>query len=369
MYLHSIQITNFKNYEQADFTFSENVNAIVGDNGSGKTNLLDAIHYLSFCKSYFSAQDQQSVRFDEEYFALHGEFVGQTDERTRRVSCVYKTGGRKVMKLNQKEYERLSDHIGLFPSIMVAPVDSSLIHGGSELRRKFFDMIISQFDKEYLQSLIAYQKLLAQRNTLLKQMFEQGRHDSSLLQVYDMQMAPMAELVHERRKAFLTEIQPTFQKHYDFLADSREEVGIDYQSSLNELPMEELLRRNEQSDFRSGFTCAGVHKDDYDFGMNGKNVRKYSSQGQQKTFLLALKLTQFDHIFEKKKVKPILLLDDIFDKLDEKRIQKLLYLVGNEHFGQVFLSDTDLSRAERILTSHDISHKIFTIRNGIESRL
>ena len=369
MYLHSIQITNFKNYEQAEFTFSENVNAIVGDNGSGKTNLLDAIHYLSFCKSYFSAQDQQSVRFDEEYFALHGEFVGQTDERTRRVSCVYKTGGRKVMKLNQKEYERLSDHIGLFPSIMVAPVDSSLIHGGSELRRKFFDMIISQFDKEYLQSLIAYQKLLAQRNTLLKQMFEQGRHDSSLLQVYDMQMAPMAELVHERRKAFLTEIQPTFQKHYDFLADSREEVGIDYQSSLNELPMEELLRRNEQSDFRSGFTCAGVHKDDYDFGMNGKNVRKYSSQGQQKTFLLALKLTQFDHIFEKKKVKPILLLDDIFDKLDEKRIQKLLYLVGNEHFGQVFLSDTDLSRAERILTSHDISHKIFTIRNGIESRL
>ncbi len=369
MYLHSIQITNFKNYEQADFTFSENVNAIVGDNGSGKTNLLDAIHYLSFCKIYVSAQDQQSVRFDEEFFALHGEFVGQTDERTRRVSCVYKTGGRKVMKLNQKEYERLSDHIGLFPSIMVAPVDSSLIHGGSELRRKFFDMIISQFDKEYLQSLIAYQKLLAQRNTLLKQMFEQGRHDSSLLQVYDMQMAPMAELVHERRKAFLTEIQPTFQKHYDFLADSREEVGIDYQSSLNELPMEELLRRNEQSDFRSGFTCAGVHKDDYDFGMNGKNVRKYSSQGQQKTFLLALKLTQFDHIFEKKKVKPILLLDDIFDKLDEKRIQKLLYLVGNEHFGQVFLSDTDLSRAERILTSHDISHKIFTIRNGIESRL
>lgn len=365
MYLHSIQISNFKNYEQADFTFSENVNAIVGDNGSGKTNLLDAIHYLSFCKSYFSAQDQQSVKFDEDFFAIHGEFVGQTDERTRRVSCVYKTGGRKVMKLNQKEYERLSDHIGLFPSIMVAPVDSSLIHGGSELRRKFFDMIISQFDKEYLQSLIAYQKLLAQRNSLLKQMFDRGHYDRSLVQIYDLQMAPLAGDIHEKRMAFLSDIQPIFQKHYDFLADSREEVGIGYQSSLNELPMEELLRRNEQADFRIGFTSAGVHKDDYDFVMNGKNVRKFSSQGQQKTFLLALKLTQFDHIFERKKVKPILLLDDIFDKLDIKRIQKLLYLVGNEHFGQVFLSDTDPKRVEKILTEHDISHKIFTIKNGL----
>jgi DNA replication and repair protein RecF len=369
MYLHSIQITNFKNYGQADFTFSENVNAVVGDNGSGKTNLLDAIHYLSFCKSYFSAQDQQSVKFDEEFFAIHGEFVGQDDERTRRVSCIYKSSGRKVMKLNQKEYERLSDHIGLFPSIMVAPVDSNLIHGGSELRRKFFDMIISQFDKEYLQSLIAYQKLLAQRNSLLKQMFEQGHYDSSLVQIYDIQMAPLAEAIHTRRGAFLTDIQPIFQKHYDFLADSREEVGIAYQSSLNELPMDELLRRNEQADFRSGFTCAGVHKDDYECVMNGKNVRKYSSQGQQKTFLLALKLTQFDYIFEKKKVKPILLLDDIFDKLDEKRIQKLLYLVGNEHFGQVFLSDTDPKRVERILSAHDISHKIFTIKNDMEGIL
>lgn len=361
MYLQNIQLANFKNYEEASFDFSENVNAVVGDNGSGKTNLLDAIHYLSFCKSYFSAQDQQSVRFDNEFFAIHGEFVGLDDERTRKVSCIFKPGGRKVMKLNMKEYDRLSDHIGTFPVIMVAPVDGNLIHGSSELRRKFFDMIISQFDKEYLHSLISYQKLLAQRNILLKQMFERGTYDSSFIRIYDDQMAPLGDAIFAKRRDFVSKMLPVFQKHYDFLADSREEVGIDYQSSVAYAPMAELLRKNEQMDFRAGFTCAGIHKDDFDFLMNGKTVRKFSSQGQQKTFLLSLKLSQFDYIYNQKHLKPILLLDDIFDKLDEKRIKKLLYLVGNEHFGQVFISDTDQGRVERILKDNGISHKIFHI--------
>lgn len=361
MYLQNIQLTNFKNYEEASFIFSENVNAVVGDNGSGKTNLLDAIHYLSFCKSYFSAQDQQSARFDTDFFAIHGDFVGLDDERTRKVSCIFKSGGRKVMKLNMKEYDRLSDHIGTFPVIMVAPVDGNLIHGSSELRRKFFDMIISQFDKEYLHSLISYQKLLAQRNILLKQMFERGTYDGSLIHIYDDQLAPLGDAIFAKRRDFVSNMLPVFQKYYDFLADSREEVGIDYQSVISDAPLSDWLRKNEQMDFRAGFTCAGIHKDDFDFLMNGKNVRKFSSQGQQKTFLLSLKLSQFDYIFKQKRLKPILLLDDIFDKLDEKRIGKLLYLVGNEHFGQVFISDTDQGRVEQILKKNGISHKIFHI--------
>lgn len=364
MYLQNIQLANFKNYEEANFDFSENVNAVVGDNGTGKTNLLDAIYYLSFCKSYFSAQDQQSVRFDADFFAIHGEFVGLYDERTRKVSCIYKPGGRKMMKLNMKEYDRLSDHIGQFPAIMVAPVDSNLINGGSELRRKFFDMIISQFDHEYLQDLIAYQKILVQRNTLLKQWFDAGTFDASLLQIYDDQLAPLGERIYGKRKEFITGMLPVFQKYYDFLSEKKEEVNIVYNSTLSETPLAESLQQNTRTDFKTGYTCAGTHKDDFEFQMGGVAVRKFSSQGQQKTFLLALKLSQFDYFFEKKKVKPILLLDDIFDKLDEKRIGKLLYLVSNDHFGQVFFSDTDRSRIVRILDEHGISYKVFPISEG-----
>lgn len=361
MFLQRIQLSNFKNYEVAEFSFIENVNAIVGDNGSGKTNLLDAIHYLSFCKSYFSSQDLPAVRFDSPGFAIHGEFMGLDDEHTHSVSCGFKPGGRKVVKENLKECDRLSDHIGQYPVIMVAPNDSNLVHGGSELRRKFFDMTISQFDRNYLQSLISYQKLLAQRNTLLKQMFEQGRYDPAFLQIYDDQLAPIGEEIHRQRRAFVDEMLPTFQKHYQFLADSREEVSIDYVSSLNEMPLAESLRRNESADYKAGFTCAGIHKDEFEFLMNGVSVRKFSSQGQQKTFLLALKLSQFDYIFDKKRLKPILLLDDIFDKLDEKRIRKLLYLVGNDHFGQVFLTDTDHNRVDRILSGNHITYQVITM--------
>lgn len=361
MYLQSIQLANFKNYESGEFTFNEKVNAVIGENGSGKTNLLDAIHYLSFCKSYFNAQDHLAVRFGTDFFAIHGDFVGYEDGRTRRISCIYKPGGRKIMKLNQKEYERMSDHIGLYPLIMVAPIDSNLIHGGSELRRKFFDMILSQFDKNYLQSLISYQKLLIQRNTLLKQMFENGRYDAMFLQIYDAQMIPLADEIHRKRLQFTQEIQPIFQKYYDFLSDSKEKVFIGYESTLSETPMAESFRKNEQVDYRAGYTCEGVHKDDFSFEMNGYSVKKFSSQGQQKSFLLALKLAHFDYIYNKKKLKPILLLDDIFDKLDEKRIAKLLYLVGNDHFGQVFLSDTDGARIEHILAEHDIQYTMLTV--------
>ena len=361
MYLKSLQLVNFKNYAEGYYEFSDKVNAVVGANGSGKTNLLDAIHYMSLCKSYFLSQDGYAIRFGEEAFALHGEFHGFGDDRSRKVSCVYRQGGRKSVRFNGKEYDRLSDHIGQFPLIMVAPYDNDIIHEGSEVRRRFFDMAISQFDREYLHDLVSYHKVLSQRNVVLKQSWEAGRLDAALLQIYNDQLVPYAESVYGKRRLFVETIIPVFRKYYDYLSESKEEVEIRYLSALESQPFGLTLQQNAEADFRSGHTTAGVHKDDYDFLMDGRSVKRFSSQGQQKSFALALKLSQFDYIYNMRKLKPILLLDDIFDKLDESRISRLLDLVGNEHFGQVFLSDTDEERIVRILDRHGISHKIFRV--------
>ncbi len=362
MYLKTIQLTNFKNYSDSYFEFADKVNAIVGENGSGKTNLLDAIHYLSFCKSYFSSQDAFSIRFGTDFFAIHGEFVNYEDNLTKKISCTFKQGARKVMKVNMKEYERLSDHIGQYPLIMVAPYGNDLINDGSEVRRKFFDVIISQFNKEYLRKLIDYQKIIVNRNAIFRNYYETGNQQTELLQIYDEQLAPLGTYICEQRKTFIDEISPIFQKYYDYLCNSKEIVQIDYQSALSSFSSyEEGLKRNATSDYKAGYTTFGVHKDDYLFLMNEKSAKRFGSQGQQKSLALSLKLSQFDYIYEKKHIKPILLLDDIFDKLDLKRISQLLNLVGNDHFGQVFLSDTDGDRINRILNSHGIKNKMFQL--------
>ncbi len=357
MYLTRIKLTNFKSYEEAEFEFDQNVNGIVGKNGSGKTNLLDAIYYLSFCKSYFSAQDIFSVRFDTDFFAIHGEFYNADTQNNTQVSCTYRSG-HKSMRANKKEYQRLSAHIGLFPVVMVSPYDSDIINEGSEVRRKFFDMIIAQFDKEYLQQLISYRKLLQQRNALLKQFLDNHRSEPELLQILDEQMMPLGTFIYERRRDFIEGIQPIFQQHYARLADDAEQVTISYQSGLQETSYAEGLRQNAVADARSGFTNFGVHKDDFAFFINGQPVKRFGSQGQQKSFSLALRLAQFDYSYEKKQIKPILLLDDIFDKLDKTRISALLQMVGQEHFGQVFITDTDEVRVNQILSDHGIQHKI-----------
>jgi len=361
MYLKNIYLSNFKSYDDANFSFDENVNAIVGNNGSGKTNLLDAIYYLSFCKSYFSAHDMHSVRFDTDYFAVHGEFFNDDAESSTQISCTYKLNDRKVMKANRKEYSRLSDHIGLFPVVMVSPYDSDIINEGSEVRRKFFDMFISQFDKEYLQQLISYRKLLMQRNVLLKQFLDNQQFDSSLLQIIDEQMMPMGDFIFSCRQNFIQNILPVFQNHYQRLSNNQETVDIQYQSGLTECSYEEGLKRAAQADAKSGFTTFGIHKDDFQFFINGQPVKRFGSQGQQKSFSLALKLSQFDYFYDNKKIKPILLLDDIFDKLDNTRMAELLNLVGKEHFGQVFITDTDGERVQRILNDHSIQHNIIEI--------
>lgn len=357
VYLSHIKLTNFKNYEEAEFDFDPNVNGIVGRNGSGKTNLLDAIYYLSFCKSYFSAQDLFSVRFGTDFFAIHGEFFSYETRNNTVVSCTYKNG-HKSMRANKKEYQRLSAHIGLFPVVMVSPYDSDIINEGSDIRRKFFDMIVAQFDKEYLQQLISYRKLLQQRNALLKQFASGAPFDPELLQIIDEQMMPLGTFIFERRRDFIADVQAIFQQHYARLAGDAEQVEVVYQSGLLESSYPDGLRDNAPADVRSGFSNFGIHKDDYAFLINGQPVKRFGSQGQQKSFSLALRLAQFDYSHQRNQVKPILLLDDIFDKLDKTRISALLQMVGQEHFGQVFLSDTDEIRVSQILSDYDIRHKI-----------
>lgn len=361
MVLKNIFLTHFKNYNSAEFSFHENVNCILGNNGSGKTNLLDAIHYLSFCKSYFTAQDNFSLQFNEEFFAIHGDFYPDSDETSsNRISCIYKNG-RKSMKNNQKEYDRLSDHIGLYPLIMVSPYDNDIINEGSELRRKFFDIIISQSDREYLAQLISYQKILNNRNIVLKQILNREHQNTELLQIYNDQIFPYANYIFGKRKSFIESILPDFKKYYDYLAQSSESVNIIYESQLQDTSIEEGLKLFEIQDIRSGYSNFGIHKDDYKFVINDNPLKRFGSQGQQKSFALALKLAQYDYIYQTKKSKPLLLLDDIFDKLDGKRINQLLELVGKHHFGQVFITDTDEARIKEILLQHDIEHKIIRI--------
>ncbi len=361
MFLDHIKLSNFKNYSEIEFDFCEKVNAIVGENGSGKTNLLDAIHYLSFCKSYFTNQDRLSIAFDADFFAIHGEFIDFSERKSTKVSCTFKASGRKVMKAHQKEYTQLSSHIGLFPLIMISPYDNDLINDGSEVRRKFFDMIISQFDKNYLQYLIKYQKLIVQRNSMLKQFIEQRCFDASLLQIYDDQLIEPGNYIYEKRKTYLESIIPYFQRYYDFLSDQKEQVGISFESGLSQYTFKEGFLQNETADRKSGYTNFGIHKDDYLFTINGRPVKRFASQGQQKSFAIALKLSQFDYIYRQKKIKPILLLDDIFDKLDINRIGRLLELVGGKEIGQVFISDTNRARVSEILDSHQIEYKTYAL--------
>lgn len=358
MFLKSLSLTNFKNHAEVQFTFNEKVNCIVGKNGSGKTNLLDAIHYLCFCKSYFSHQDISSIRFEADFFAIHGIFA-DAESQPIKVSCTYKNG-RKVMKAHNKEYERFSDHIGLFPLIMVSPYDNDIINEGSEQRRRFFDIAISQYDKEYLACLIQYQKALAQRNFLLKQSF-QRTIDPSLLYLYNEQMKIAGSYIFEKRREYINEVLPDIKKYYAYLASDEEVVDVTYHSQLVEEDFDSGFQKMMSQDLKLGYSCFGIHKDDFIFTINQKSVKKFASQGQQKSFSLSLKLSQYDYIRSKSRAVPILLLDDIFDKLDRNRINRLLNLVGEKHFQQVFITDTDEERVSEILETHHIEGQIFNV--------
>lgn len=368
MYLERLQLANFKNYESADETFSSNVNCLVGNNGVGKTNLLDAVYYLSFCKSYFNPIDSQNIRRDADFFAIHGEYKGDlTSEEDFKVSCTLKKGASKQMKYNKKVCSSFAEHIGRIPLVMVSPNDQVLVQGGSETRRKFVDGVISQTDRQYLQMLLQYQKALEQRNKLLKQFYEQRYFEEESIAIWDEQLIRYGAPIFEARKTFLEEFTPLFEDYFRLIANHTDEVPvIVYQSAmLNGNDMGKLLQESRQRDAFMQYTTVGVHKDDLEFRIGEFPVKKFGSQGQQKTFLLALKLAQFEYICQHLGVKPILLLDDIFDKLDMVRVEQLVRLVGSSRFGQVFITDTQPGRVESIFeNAPEIDHKIFKVAQG-----
>lgn len=362
MYLQSLSLLDYKNIEQADLVFSPKLNCFLGDNGAGKTNLLDAIYYLSFCKSFFTTLDGQNVRHTCDMFMLQGKYNRLGDDEM--VAVGYKQGYKKQFKRNQKPYKRLSEHIGLFPLVMISPADASLVLGGSDERRKFMDGVISQFDHSYLDALLRYNRALLQRNNLLKHFNETHHFDADTLSIYDDQLIENGTIIHLRRKAFVEEIIPVFQHFYEFVSGGKEKVVLTYQSTLYDGNFQAQLIEQQTKDRAAQFTTVGIHKDDLQFDLGEYPIRKLGSQGQTKTYLIALKFAQFEYLKNTSTIKPILLLDDIFDKLDANRVGKIIRLVSNEEFGQIFISDTNREHIEGLLTPMNGLHKIFRIEEG-----
>jgi DNA replication and repair protein RecF len=362
MWLQSLSVINFKNFFEGEFVFSPTVNAFTGDNGAGKTNLLDAIHYLSLCKSYFNPVDTSQIRQGSDFFMVQGVF--EKKKKSEIISCSLKRNQKKQFKRNKKEYERLADHIGLFPLVMISPYDISIIIEGSEERRKFIDNVISQTDSLYLDELILYNKVLANRNALLRQISAIGSYDPQLLDIYNQQLVSSGNRIFEKRKTFMEVFIPIFNKHYEYLSEQAEGVDLVYDSPLLKDDFDSLLKLSIERDRTLERTTVGIHKDDLLFSIHGMAMKKFGSQGQQKSFLIALKLAQYSFLLINKKFRPLLLLDDIFDKLDEKRTRKLMKMVSHDDFGQIFITDTSKERIIRIFNEIEVDVKVFEIEKG-----
>ncbi|MBO4994214.1 MAG: DNA replication and repair protein RecF [Alistipes sp.] len=358
MRLKKLLLINFKNLPQAELTLSEGINCFVGDNGAGKTNLLDAVYYLSMSKSAFTMTDGQSVHHGEEFFVTEGTY--QSDSGASEVvNCSFSRRGGKVLKRNGKEYDRIADHVGAFPVVIVSPRDTELITDAAEERRRHLNAIISQLDRQYLNSMMRYNAVLAERNRFLK-----GGSDEVMLQIYDMQLAEHGTRVYEARQQIVERLRPLVEEYYRTLSDDREQVEISYRSELEQMPLTDILLRSRERDIVNQFTTSGVHRDDLIFRIGGYPLRKYGSQGQQKSFLIALKLAEYRLLAEASGEKPILLLDDLFDKLDLGRVEKLLSLVGGEEFGQICITDCNKLRLETTLERACCDYSLFVVEGG-----
>lgn len=360
MIIERLSILNYKSIEEAELSFSPKMNYLFGNNGMGKTNLLDALYYLSFCKSHSNLPDNQLIRYGEEFCVLQGFY--QEDGMPEEVYCGIKRRQRKVFKRNKKEYERLSDHIGLIPLVMISPEDTNLISGGSEGRRKFIDLLISQYDKEYLHELIRYNRALGQRNSLLKE--DTAFSEDSLFDILDEQLSLSGEVIHRKRRKFLEEYLPFFREYHQYICNDGESVDLIYDSQLNEFPLDQLLLDRREKDKIVGYTSGGVHKDDFQFLLDSHLIRKTGSQGQNKTYLIALKLAQFSFLVKQGLSTPLLLMDDIFDKLDASRVEQIVQLVSRSEFGQIFITDTNRKYLDDILKKTDQDYKLFQMESG-----
>ena len=361
MILKRISILNYKNLEQVELDFSPKMNCFIGQNGMGKTNLLDAVYYLSFCKSATNPIDSQNMMHHQDFFVIQGFYETESGD-IEEIYCGMKRRQKKQFKRNKKEYTRLSDHIGFIPLVMVSPSDSELISGGSEERRRFMDVVISQYDKEYLEALIRYNKALQQRNTLLKN--EQG-FDEELIEVWEEMMAASGEVVYRKRCAFIEEFIPIFQTFYSQISQNKEEVGLVYESHAQQGALLQLLKESRQRDQIMGYSLKGIHKDDLLMQLGDYPIKKEGSQGQNKTYLIALKLAQFDFLRRTgSNTTPLLLLDDIFDKLDASRVEQIVKLVAGDKFGQIFITDTNRDHLDQIMQKIEGDYKVFSVEDG-----
>ena len=365
MILKRISILNYKNLEQVELSFSPKLNCFLGQNGMGKTNLLDAVYFLSFCKSAGNPIDSQNIRHDADFFVIQG-FYEAADGTPEEVYCGMKRRQKKQFKRNKKEYTRLSDHIGFLPLVMVSPADTELIAGGSDERRRFMDVVISQYDKEYLDALIRYNKALAQRNTLLKS--EQPVEDELFL-VWEEMMAQAGEVVYRKREAFVNEFIPIFQSFYSYISQDKEQVGLFYRSHAREASLLEVLKESRNRDRIMGFSLKGIHKDDLEMQLGDFPIKREGSQGQNKTYLVALKLAQFDFLHRTGATIPLLLLDDIFDKLDASRVEQIVKLVAGDRFGQIFITDTNREHLDSILHKVGGDYRMFRVERGAVSEM
>lgn len=380
MYLSGLNILDYKNIRQADLTFARKINCLVGRNGMGKTNVLDAVYYLSFCKSAFNTVDSQNIRHEAEFSLIQGTYAGMPDEDLQ-ITCGLKRGVKKQFRRNKKDYKRLLDHIGLLPLVMVSPKDTELVSEGSDERRRFVDSVISQYDKTYLQHLLDYNALLKQRNSLLKQIGDDvaDRQQAlasyaDLLDVLEMQLASHAGYIYKERTAFTETFVPLFRTLYDYIAECRETVSLRYRSQLQERNLQEAFLRTRERDVILGWTSQGIHKDELEMYLGDWPLRRVGSQGQQKTYLIALKLAQAEFLSLRAAaagqqtltpgIKPILLLDDIFDKLDADRVERIVELVNSDRFGQIFITDTDRQHLVELLRPIRETSRVFMVDNG-----
>lgn len=359
MHLEKLALINYKNFERQNFEFDSRINCLVGENGIGKTNVLDSIYHLAYGKSYFNPITSQNIRHDADFFVVDGEF--SKDDRTEKIIVSVKKGQRKVIKRNGKTYDRIRDHIGLIPVVLISPADRDLILEGSQERRKFMDGIIAQSDASYLQNLLRYNKVLSQRNALLKYFAANRTFNRDNLEIYDEELVYLGALIFEKRKEFIIEFLPLFTNRYAGISNKKEKVDIKYKSQLYKQDLNALLQESLQKDRQLQYTSQGIHKDDLKFRITNYSVKKFGSQGQQKSFLIALKLAQYDFMQDQLSTKPILLFDDIFDKLDAERVAQLIGLVTQEDLGQIFISDTHKERTEAVVQARAESYKLFEL--------
>ena len=359
VFLTKISIINYKNISDKEYELDPKINCFVGNNGVGKTNILDAIYHLSMGKSYFNVKNDQLIKNTKNYMLIDGVF--KLNDKNEGIVCSLKIGEKKVLKRNGKAYKKFSNHIGLIPVVIISPYDNDLINDGSSERRKFIDSIISQNDKEYLTNLIAYTRVIQNRNKLLKQYNKSVDFDLDTIRVYDDQIFKLSDPIFKVREKFIQDFIPLVLEKYKQISDDKEKISINYKSDLSNNSINDLIRDSFQKDVILQYTSTGLHKDDFIFNLDDNRIKKFGSQGQQKSFLIALKLAQFDYLKNKTGNSPILIMDDIFDKLDLYRVKRIVEMVNSTNFGQLFLSDTDKGRIDKVLSGLNLTSKIFEL--------